>query len=172
MGLGNPGARYDHTRHNLGFWFVDKIAEEARALAFEKNPFQALTTSCRWEGHQLLLVKPQTYMNLSGQCVGPLLRFFKVPVERLVVVCDDLDQEPGAVRLRQGGSHGGHNGLRSLLEQLPSDAFYRLKIGIGKPSYKSQIPSWVLEPFDAQTQEYLDADTFMVAKSRLKNVLK
>ena len=130
VGLGNIGSRYDLTRHNVGFEVVDRLAERLR-IAVDRKKFSGLYGQGRHLGRPLYLVKPQTYMNLSGEAVGPLLRYFQVPVKGLLVVCDDFALDLGRIRLRGRGSEGGHNGLRSLIGILGTQDFARLRLGVG-----------------------------------------
>jgi len=131
VGLGNPGPKYELTHHNAGFWVIDNIAEElgVRCTKAEK---QALTAQVMYRGEKLLLVKPQSYMNLSGHPVRDLMHFYKIDFADLLVIYDDMDLEPGALRLRRNGSCGGHNGMRSIIEQLGTDNICRIKLGIGR----------------------------------------
>ena len=130
-GLGNPEPKYDGTRHNIGFEAVDHIASKMGA-PITRSRFQALTATVKNKaGEQVLLMKPMTYMNLSGNAIGEAARFYKVPAERLIVLCDDITLPAGTLRLREKGSAGGHNGLKSIISQLGSDAFLRVKIGCG-----------------------------------------
>lgn len=171
VGLGNPGSQYDRTRHNVGFMLADLIASEA-GTSLSQNRFHSHTARANWEGFDLFLMKPQTFMNVSGRAVQEAMAFFKVPPERLVVLCDDLDQEPGAVRTRFGGGHGGHNGLRDILATLGSEAFHRIKIGIGKPEHRSATAQWVLSRFSTHEELELEQNSFKIAKQRLKDILK
>ena len=130
-GLGNPEPKYDGTRHNIGFEAVDHIASRMGA-PITRSRFQALTATVKNKaGEQVLLMKPMTYMNLSGNAIGEAARFYKVPAERVIVLCDDITLPAGTLRLREKGSAGGHNGLKSIIAQLGSDAFLRVKIGCG-----------------------------------------
>ena len=130
-GLGNPEPKYDGTRHNIGFEAVDHIASKMGA-PITRSRFQALTATVKNKaGEQVLLMKPMTYMNLSGNAIGEAARFYKVPAERVIVLCDDITLPAGTLRLREKGSAGGHNGLKSIISQLGSDAFLRVKIGCG-----------------------------------------
>ncbi|MBM4039355.1 MAG: aminoacyl-tRNA hydrolase [Planctomycetes bacterium] len=131
VGIGNPGKRYERTRHNLGFEVVDRLAAE-QGIEVSRRRFDARVGEGQLEGSQVLLVKPQTYVNLSGSAVAPLLRWHRSSTEDLLVVCDDLNLEPGKLRLRRRGSSGGHNGLQSLIECLGTEEFARLRIGIGR----------------------------------------
>ncbi len=130
-GLGNPGPTYQWTRHNAGFLFLDRLAH-LENLSISKKTFSALSGEWSFSGHRLILLKPQTFMNLSGNSVMQALQFHKLPISHLIVVHDELDLPFGTVRFKQGGGHGGHNGLRSIMENLGKGDFTRLRIGIGK----------------------------------------
>ncbi len=145
VGLGNPGSEYEPTRHNAGFWFVDDLARRCRGDFRAEPRFHSEVTRCRIDGHECRLQKPLTFMNRSGQAVGALMRFFKIPVEQILVVHDELDLSPGTVRLKKGGGHGGHNGLRDLISHLGGKDFYRLRIGIGHPGHRDQVVDYVLK---------------------------
>ncbi len=131
-GLGNPGPSYQWTRHNAGFLFLDRLAHQ-NTISITKKSFSGYSGEWSFAGHRLILLKPQTFMNLSGNSVMQSLQFHKLPTSNLIVVHDDLDLPYGTVRFKQGGGHGGHNGLRSIMEQLGRSDFIRLRIGIGKP---------------------------------------
>ncbi|MEG1822326.1 MAG: aminoacyl-tRNA hydrolase [Clostridiales bacterium] len=131
VGLGNPGKKYEATRHNVGFITLDLIADRLNAEIKEKN-FQGLTAELFYKGEKVILVKPQTYMNLSGQCVGEIARYYKIENEDILVIADDLSLPSGTMKLRPQGSSGGHNGLKSIIACLGGDDFSRLKIGIGR----------------------------------------
>lgn len=133
-GLGNPGPTYQWTRHNAGFLFLDRLAD-GENTAITRKSFSGLAGEWNHGGHKLILLKPQTFMNLSGKSVMQALQFYKLPLSQLIVVHDELDLPFGAVRFKQGGGHGGHNGLRSIMEQLGRNDFIRLRIGIGKSPY-------------------------------------
>ena len=133
VGLGNPGITYQHQRHNAGFMVVDQLAQCLDAPSFY-NKFQAAITKSEWEGTRFVLMKPMTFMNNSGRTVFACSQFFKIPVEeQMVVVYDDLDLPLGKVRFRLKGGHGGHNGVRSIIEQLGTERFKRIRLGIGRP---------------------------------------
>ncbi len=144
VGLGNPGKEYEKTRHNAGFMAVDKITEKFGAGSVKtKNKAQIM--DCRIGGKKVLLVKPQTYMNLSGEAVGPLARYYKVPPQNVFVIFDDISLNVGSVRLRKKGSAGGHNGIKSLISHLGTEDFPRLKIGVGaKPNPDADLKNHVL----------------------------
>lgn len=171
VGLGNPGSQYAETRHNVGFLFLDYLAMEA-GVRIEQNKFHGLYAKGRLGSADVVFLKPMTYMNLSGSSVQDALTFFKISPEQMIVVFDDLDLEPGAVRMRVGGGHGGHNGLRDILAKVTSDKFPRIKIGIGKPEHKSATASYVLGKFSTDEWEHLNNESFRVAKERLFSCLK
>jgi PTH1 family peptidyl-tRNA hydrolase len=147
-GLGNPGREYARTRHNLGFLVCDELARR-HAVSF-RSKFSGDLAELRFEGRRLALLKPQTYMNESGRSVGAAVRFFKLPPERLLVLHDEVDLEPGRLQARLGGGLAGHNGLRSLAQHLKTQEFLRLRIGVGRPERGDPRPvaDFVLSPFD------------------------
>ncbi len=153
-GLGNPGAKYAHNRHNIGFMAVDRIAAD-HGFGPWRSKFQALVSDGRLGGEKVLLLKPQTFMNLSGQAVGEALRFYKLGPEALIVIHDELDLAPGKIRVKKGGGHAGHNGLRSIQAHLGPD-FTRLRLGIGHPGHKDRVAAWVLSDFARADQDWLD----------------
>ncbi|MDX8408000.1 MAG: aminoacyl-tRNA hydrolase [Mariprofundaceae bacterium] len=143
VGLGNPGSKYESTRHNVGFRFLDLLAE-SEGLRFDAAPrFHAEIAAWKHSGEKNLLIKPQTFMNNSGESVGALARYYDVESKRIIVVYDDLDLPAGKVRLKKGGGHGGHNGLKSLNQHLPDHDYVRIKVGIGRPEH-GDITPWVL----------------------------
>lgn len=146
-GLGNPGAKYDGTRHNIGFMVVDELARRFGAPSFQKS-FNGLISKITVGADTLVLLKPQTFMNLSGQSVQGAMTFFKLPLERVIVVHDELDLPPGRLRVKEGGGHGGHNGLRDISKRVGGD-YIRLRLGIGRPEHKGDEANHVLKPFTA-----------------------
>jgi len=153
VGLGNPGRVYARTRHNAGFMVVDALAQRL-GTSFTRTRHQALLAETRFGPHRVLLAKPQTYMNLSGRAVAPLVRYYRLPLERLMVVYDDLDLPFGTIRLRPKGGHGGHKGLKSIIESLGGRRdFPRLRIGIGRPPGRMEAADYVLRPFSSAEQE-------------------
>jgi len=143
VGLGNPGNKYEETRHNVGFRFLDVLAEH-EGLRFAAVPrFHADTASWESSAGRILLVKPQTFMNNSGEAVGALARYYQVEEQDIIVIYDDLDLPVGKLRFKTGGGHGGHNGLRSLNAHLPGTDYIRIKVGIGRPPH-GDITAWVL----------------------------
>ena len=143
VGLGNPGAQYEQTRHNAGFWFVDQIARLKGAQFRPETKFSGQACKVVLEGRDVWLLKPDTFMNRSGQAVQKLASFYKIPVENILVAHDELDLEPGTARLKTAGGHGGHNGLRDIMAHLGKD-FHRLRIGIGHPGNKNMVADYVL----------------------------
>jgi PTH1 family peptidyl-tRNA hydrolase len=137
-GLGNPGPQYQWTRHNAGFLFLDRIAN-LENISLSRKTFSGLTGEWNFRGKRLILLKPQTFMNLSGKSVMQALQFYKLPLSHLIVVHDELDLPYGTVRFKQGGGHGGHNGLRSIQEQLGKGDFTRLRVGIGRPPHGDTV---------------------------------
>ncbi len=143
VGLGNPGLKYESTRHNMGFLAVDKLAE-VEHFKFNKLRFKAWTATAELGGEKVLVMKPQTYMNLSGESVGQAARFYKIPPEHVLVISDDISLPIGKLRIRGGGSAGGHNGLKNIIQHLGSDRFPRIKVGVGMPENADyDIADWV-----------------------------
>ena len=143
-GLGNPEPKYDGTRHNAGFAALDALASEW-GISVSKAKFQGLWGQGDVGSHRVVLLKPLTYMNLSGNSIAPLANFFKIPANHVIVLCDDVTQAPGKLRIRPSGSAGGHNGLKSIIAQLGGDAFPRIRIGVGtKPTPEYDLADWVL----------------------------
>ena len=154
VGLGNPGKKYEKTRHNVGFEVIDLLASRHRFPPL-KSWKKAEAAKGRIVGAEVLLEKPQTYMNLSGDAVGPALRFYKSGPEQLIVIHDELDFEPGDVRIKFSGGHGGHNGLRSIINHVGKD-FIRVRIGVGKPRHADRGADHVLSGFDRNTRVIMD----------------
>ncbi len=154
VGLGNPGRTYARHRHNVGFMVVTHLAQRL-GTSFRRLQHKALLAEARHQGQRLILAKPQTYMNLSGQAVAALVRFYKVPLERLLVVYDDLDLPPLTLRLRPKGGHGGHKGMRDIIQRLGDSDFPRLRVGIGRPPGRMDAAAYVLQDFSPAEQEAL-----------------
>lgn len=146
VGLGNPGARYDGTRHNVGFEVLGELARRWGVTVSEKK-FKGQIANAAFGAHTVMLLAPQTFMNLSGESVGPALGFFKLGVDSLIVIHDDIDLPTGRVRLKKGGGHGGHNGLRSLDQHLPTREYLRVRLGVDRPPPGGEVSSWVLGHF-------------------------
>ena len=155
VGLGNPGPEYAKTRHNVGFRCLDLLAEKL-GVRVDKAKFQGLYGQTDYHGNRLYLLKPLTYMNLSGRSVLQLSAFFQVPPQRIIVLFDDISLEPGRLRVRPNGSAGGHNGIKSIIAELGSQEFPRVKIGVGaKPHPDFDLAAWVLSTFSAQEEKAL-----------------
>lgn len=156
VGLGNPGKQYENTRHNAGFMAVDKIAEKHHT-EIKRIKFKGSVGECSLAGKKVLLLKPSTFMNLSGQSVKEAMDFYKLPPERVVILYDDINLEPGKLRIRRKGSDGGHNGIKNIIYLSGSDQFPRIRLGVGKkPHPDYNLADWVLSRFTAQEQKDLD----------------
>ncbi len=156
VGLGNPGSKYWNTRHNVGYAALDALASSL-GVQVDRVKFQGLTAQTTLEGHKLILLKPTTYMNLSGQSVQAAAKFYKIPPERIVILSDDISLEPGRLRVRKGGSAGGHNGLKSIIASLGSQDFPRVKIGVGaKPHPDYDLADWVLGVFPLDQRKAME----------------
>ncbi|CAM3255281.1 aminoacyl-tRNA hydrolase [Filibacter tadaridae] len=151
IGLGNPGKQYEKTRHNVGFQAIDKLCERLLAPSMQSK-FNGMYSVVHHPKGKVILVKPLTYMNLSGECVRPLMDYYGVDVGDIVVIYDDLDIAPGTIRLRQKGSAGGHNGMKSLIAHLGTDQFNRIRIGVGRPVGGMKVADYVLSSFSKEEQ--------------------
>lgn len=156
VGLGNPGPQYEETRHNAGFWFVEAVARSQGQPFRAEGKFFGDVAKVNIGGQQVWLLKPNTYMNRSGQAVAALANFYKIPLEQILVVHDELDLLPGTARLKQGGGHGGHNGLRDIVAQMGGNNFLRLRVGIGHPGNSKQVADFVLHRASAEEQRLID----------------
>ncbi len=145
VGLGNPGPEYQGTRHNAGFWWLDALARDLKVNLSPEKAFHGQVGRATVHGQTVWLVKPQTFMNLSGRAVAALARFYKITPDEILVAHDELDIVPGQLKLKHGGGHAGHNGLRDIHEQLGSADYWRLRLGIGHPGVKSEVIHWVLK---------------------------
>ena len=155
VGLGNPGKEYERTRHNAGFRAVDLLAEKL-GCKIDKGKFQGIYGQANYGGKKLMLLKPLTYMNLSGRSVLQLSAYFNIPPQRIIVMFDDISLEPGRLRVRADGSAGGHNGIKSIIQEVGSQAFPRVKIGVGaKPHPDFDLADWVLSAFTASEEKAL-----------------
>lgn len=155
VGLGNPGKQYEHTRHNAGFRAMDVLAEKL-GCKIDKLKFQGLYAQVNYSGKKLYLLKPQTFMNLSGRSVVQLSAYFQIPPQRVIVLFDDISLEPGRLRVRADGSAGGHNGIKSIISELGSQEFPRVKIGVGAKAHAEQdLADWVLSGFSASEEQAL-----------------
>ena len=156
VGLGNPGAKYEATRHNAGFWFVDELARRANTQFRPETKFFGEVCRIQTGQSECWLLKPTTFVNRSGQSVSAFARFYKLSVEEILVVHDELDLPPGSCRLKKGGGHGGHNGLRDTIKALDSPEFYRLRLGIDHPGHKDQVVDFVLARPSREDQILID----------------
>ena len=157
VGLGNPGREYEKTRHNAGFWFVDALAASANTSFRHDARFHGEVCKASFAGRDVWLLKPATFMNRSGQAVAALARFYKLPVEAILVAHDELDLPPGTARLKRGGGHGGHNGLRDIISHLGTNTFLRLRLGIGHPGTSREVVDYVLTKPAVGDRELVEA---------------
>ncbi len=152
VGLGNPGPEYEATRHNAGFWWIDAVARQLGVTLVPERAYHGLVARASVQGQSVWLLEPHTYMNRSGKSVAALARFYKIAPQEILVAHDELDLPAGEAKLKQGGGHAGHNGLRDIHAQLGSGDYWRLRLGIGHPGAKSEVVGWVLRkpPLDEQ----------------------
>jgi len=156
VGLGNPGREYESTRHNAGFWWLDEFARLHKLDFRSEVKFHGLMARGQSHGHEILLLKPQTFMNVSGRAVGALAQFYKITPAEILVVHDELDLPPGVARLKMGGGHGGHNGLKDIIAHLGTRDFWRLRIGIGHPGERAEVSNYVLNDPRREDRELMD----------------
>jgi len=158
VGLGNPGSQYEKTRHNVGFWLVNALAEKY-SCSFKHEPkFKGLLSTVDISKHECKLFMPMTFMNLSGEAVRKIVIFYKIPVESILVIHDELDFLPGVMRLKKGGGANGHNGVQNIIDHLNNNNFWRLRIGIGKPSFKEDMVNYVTSsPNKSETKQIHNA---------------
>ncbi|RYX94218.1 MAG: aminoacyl-tRNA hydrolase [Comamonadaceae bacterium] len=156
VGLGNPGTEYEATRHNAGFWWIDALARDLKVTLVSDRGYHGLLARTTVAGQTIWLLEPQTFMNLSGKSVAALARFFKIKPEEILVIHDELDVVPGQAKLKFGGSHAGHNGLRDIHAQLGTGDYWRLRLGIGHPGVKSEVVNWVLKKPLAEQRTLID----------------
>ena len=164
-GLGNPGRRYEQTRHNIGFLTVDRIAEEL-GIKTDRIKFQSLVGETIFSGQKIVLMKPQTYMNLSGRAVREIMNFYKLPAENLIVIYDDIDVKQGKIRIRKSGSAGTHNGMRDIIYQLQDDRFPRIRVGIGG-EIRGDLADFVTGGFSKEEVPILEEAVSQAAKAAL-----
>lgn len=145
VGLGNPGPKYRETRHNAGFWFVEALADKYQFALKNESKFDGLFCQTSMHGAKVGVLLPQTYMNLSGQAVAKVAKYYKIPTTAILVIHDELDFEVGTIRLKQNGGHGGHNGLRDIINHLHGNDFWRLRVGISHPGSSHQVLDYVLQ---------------------------
>ena len=167
VGLGNPGKEYERTRHNCGFRALDILAKDL-GCSVDRSKFQGLYGQTTYQGKKLYLLKPLTYMNLSGRSVLQMSAYFSIPPQRIIVLFDDISLEPGRLRIRADGSAGGHNGIKSIIQELGSQSFPRVKIGVGaKPHPDYDLADWVLSSFSAQEEKALSVSLPNAAQAAL-----
>lgn len=152
IGLGNPGRKYKDTRHNIGFMVIDELSDRHQ-WTLSQDKFKGKYTLEHYQGEKIILLQPQTYMNLSGESISALMDFYQVDIEDILVIYDDLDLPIGKIRLRQKGGHGGHNGVRSTIDHLGTKSFNRLRIGVGRPMGRIPVVDYVLSPFSKEQQD-------------------
>ena len=170
VGLGNPGTKYENTRHNAGFRFLDDLAKK-QGVSITRSRFQSLCGDMVFGGKRVLRIKPQTFMNLSGQAVAEAARFYKIPPEKVIVVSDDTSLDIGRLRVRRKGSDGGHNGLKNIILLLGTDAFPRLRIGVGqKPHPDYDMADWVLGNLNSEELKKITS-TYDAASQGLEKIL-
>lgn len=155
VGLGNPESEYANTRHNMGFEVINKIAKEYK-IDMNKEKFQGIYGSGQIEGEKVILLKPQTYMNLSGIAIRDFVNFYKIDKENIIVIYDDVDIEPGSIRIRKQGTAGTHNGMKSVVHELGTTTFPRIRVGIGKPKYQNDMINHVLQKIDNSEKEIIN----------------
>lgn len=167
VGLGNPGKEYEHTKHNCGFRAIDLLAQQLNCK-IDKGKFQGLYCQTMYNGKKVFLLKPLTYMNLSGRSVAQLANYYNIPPERIIVMFDDISLPPGRLRIRKDGSAGGHNGIKSIIAEIGSQDFPRVKIGVGaKPHPDADLAEWVLSGFTSSEEKALTTSLKNAADSAL-----
>lgn len=170
VGLGNPENDYSQTRHNMGFNAINKIAEEYK-INVNKNKYKGLYGNGTIEGQKVILLKPQTYMNLSGKSIKEVVDFYKIDLDNIIVIYDDIDIEPGKIKIRKSGGSGSHNGMRSVVEELKTERFKRVRIGIGAPEDKSDLIEYVIGAIPKEEKEKLN-EGVELAKNAVIEILK
>jgi len=166
VGLGNPGREYRENRHNIGFMLIDRLAVELN-VRFTRLQSKALVATANYKEFKIILAKPQTFMNLSGQSVQGLIRFYKLPITNLLVAHDDLDLPPGTIRIRPDGGSSGQKGMESIIERLGTDEFPRLRLGIGRPPGRMEAPDYVLQDFPAGEMTVISETLNLAVKAAL-----
>ena len=170
VGLGNPEPEYSNTRHNMGFDVINCLAKQAK-IDINRSKFNALYGTGSIAGEKVILIKPQTYMNLSGQPIREFKNFYKLENEDIIVIYDDIDIEKGKIKIRKRGSAGSHNGMKSVIQQLSTQEFIRVRVGTGKPEFKNDLVNYVLEPISKEEREILE-EAIYDAKSAVEDILK
>ena len=170
IGLGNPGEEYKNHRHNIGFIIIDKLAQNL-SLKFDNNKKKSLFTRAKQNNTDFILLKPQTFMNLSGESAVYISKFFNIKTEDIIVIYDDMDIPFGTFKIKKGGSSGGHNGIKSLIAQLQTDDFIRVRVGIGRPSFGKKVNDYVLSSFSKSEREDIDNDLGENVIEAIKTIL-
>lgn len=170
VGLGNPEEEYSNTRHNMGFDTINKLANEYN-IKINKNKFKGLCGSGIIENEKVILLKPQTYMNLSGESIKEAMAFYKIKSENIIVIYDDIDIEPGIIKIRKKGGHGGHNGMKSVISEIDTQNFPRIRIGIGKPENKGQLIEYVIGKMPQTDKDILEKATIL-GKEAILEIIK
>ncbi|WIH91331.1 aminoacyl-tRNA hydrolase [Brachyspira pilosicoli] len=170
IGLGNPGEEYKNHRHNIGFIIIDKLAQNL-SLKFDNKKKKSLFTRAKLNNIDFILLKPQTFMNLSGESAIYISKFFNIKPEDIIVIYDDMDIPFGTFKIKKGGSSGGHNGIKSLIAQLQTDDFIRLRVGIGRPSFGKKVNDYVLSSFSKSERENIDNDLGENVIEAIKTIL-
>lgn len=170
IGLGNPGEEYKNHKHNIGFIIIDKLAQNL-SLKFDNNKKKSLFTRAKLNNTDFILLKPQTFMNLSGESAIYISKFFNIKPEDIIVIYDDMDIPFGTFKIKKGGSSGGHNGIKSLIAQLQTDDFIRLRVGIGRPSFGKKVNDYVLSSFSKSERENIDNDLGENVIEAIKTIL-
>ena len=165
VGLGNPGAEYEDTRHNAGFWWIDALARDLNVSLVPDKGYFAKVARTQIKGQTVWLLEPQTFMNLSGKSVAALAKFFKIAPQEILVAHDELDVVPGQAKLKFGGSHAGHNGLRDIHAQLGTGDYWRLRLGIGHPGVKAEVIHWVLKKPKAEQRDLIQESSARSVKA-------
>ena len=166
MVFGNPGKEYEKTRHNVGFRAIDELAE-ALSISMSKNKFDAIIGEGIVNGEKVMLVKPQTYMNLSGSSISQIIDFYKIESQDIIVIYDDIDIELGQIRIRKFGSPGTHNGMRNIVNMLATEKFPRIRIGTGKPKFETDLANYVLSPMSKEDDEKAKIGIYNAAKAAI-----
>ena len=164
VGLGNPEEEYNGTRHNMGFDTINKISKKYNVKVI-KNKFNGLYEKCNIEGQEVILLKPQTYMNLSGNCVQEFMRFYKISAQDIILIYDDMDIDSGKIKIRKKGSAGGHNGMKSIIDNIGTIEFTRIRVGIGKPQENQDKIKYVIGKVSTQIKEELEIGTEKAAEA-------
>ena len=167
VGLGNPEKDYSNTRHNMGFNTINKLAQEYK-IEITKNKFKGLYGTGTIEGEKVILLKPQTFMNLSGESVKEITQFYKINKEQLILIYDDIDIEPGVIKIRKSGGPGTHNGMKSVIKELNYQEFKRIRIGIGMPQYKENLVEHVIGPISKEEKEKLNKAKTLAKEAVIK----